>query len=66
MQYTDKQRAMDLATGHARSGLSEAKVSRARQLLDQGWTWAQVASELGVATSTLRKSIGTYEEIGGD
>ena len=66
LNYTDKNRAKDLATGHARTGLSDAKVSRARQLLNQGWTWAQVASELGVAPSTLRKSIGTYEEIGGD
>lgn len=66
LRYTDKNRAKDLATGHARTGLSEAKVSRARQLLDQGWTWAQVASELGVSASTLRKSVGTYEEIGGD
>ena len=67
LRYTDKNRAKDLATGHARTGLSEAKVSRARYLLeDRKWTWAQVASELGVSASTLRKAMSTYEEIGGD
>lgn len=37
--------------------MTDAKVSRAKQLLDKGYTYAEVASALGVSTSTISNAI---------
>lgn len=45
------------ATPRTRTGLSDSKISRARQLLNSGYTQAEVASTLGVSSSTLSTAL---------
>lgn len=45
------------ATPRDKRGISEAKVSRARALLDRGYTWDEVADAVGVSVSTLQKEL---------
>jgi hypothetical protein len=46
-----------LATPRKTTGLSTAKLSRAKALLNAGYTWAQVADAVGVSVTTLRNNI---------
>lgn len=66
LRYTDKNEARALATGKVPTGLSEAKLARARQLLEQGRTQAQVAEELGTSVTTLRRELDNFKGIGGE
>lgn len=65
LRYTDKAAVKKLASGRQTPALNAAKRSRARALLDYGWTQGQVAEELGVSVSTLTKELGNFIEIGG-
>ncbi len=58
LRYTDtdalRQRATPKASGR---GLSSASVTRARNLLDNGYTQSEVAKALGVSVSTLNREL---------
>lgn len=58
LKYADMDRVRELATPRE-SSMTPAKVSRARTLLKNGYTPAQVAQSLGVSVSALR--YGLYE-----
>lgn len=53
LRYADMDRVRELATPR-QNPMTPAKVSRAKALLDKGYTIAQVAQSLGVSTSALR------------
>lgn len=59
LKYTDvdalRQRATPRISGR---GLSSGTRSRARSLLNNGYTQSEVASELGISVSTLNKELG--------
>lgn len=55
----DKVRA--LATPRAEVKMTTVKTSRARQMLDSGYTPAEVADALGVSTSTLQRALNPTE-----
>jgi hypothetical protein len=44
------------------SKLSSSKLSKARTLLDNGYTYAQVAKSLGVSTATLTEELGVRKK----
>lgn len=46
-----------LATPRSSSGLSTAKLSLAKQLLNSGYTQAEIAERFGISVSTLSKSL---------
>ena len=46
-------RVKQLATPKPRTKMTSAKITRARLLLDKGYTIAEVADSLGVSTSTI-------------
>lgn len=48
-----------LATPQQSSALSSAKVARANLLFDKGYTYAEVASSMGVSVAALRSAINT-------
>lgn len=50
-------RVKQLATPRPSVKLTSSKLSRARTMLSNGYTYAQVASQLGVSTSTLYKNV---------
>ena len=58
LKNANADRVRELATPRPTTKLSSAKISRAKVLLDRGYTQAQVAASLGVSTSTLNKEIG--------
>jgi DNA-binding transcriptional regulator GbsR (MarR family) len=63
LRYVDKNEAKDLALGKSKTGLSDAKLSAARQMLDrEDLTWSDVASRLGVSVSTLQAAIKADNE----
>lgn len=53
-----KERAMPRTT----AAVSSTKLSRAKALLDRGYTWAEVSDAVGVSVSTLEKEIGAKAE----
>ena len=57
LKNTDLDKLKELATPRASKGLSDAKLSRARSLLDHGYTLAEVAEAVGVSVSTLEKNV---------
>lgn len=57
MRYSDLDALKERATPREARGMTPAKVSRARALLNAGYTQADVADLLGVSTSTLNKAI---------
>lgn len=54
----DKDRVKQLATPKSNSGLSSAKVARARSMLARGYSQADVADMLDISVGTLVKAIG--------
>lgn len=52
------ERIRELATPRAHKGASPGKVARAKSMLAQGHTQADVADALGISVSTLLKAIG--------
>lgn len=57
IQYSDKNEIKKLAMPRTTVGMSGSAKSRARLLLNSGFTLHEVASELGVSTSTLTKEL---------
>lgn len=57
LNNADMDRVKKLATPRP-SGMSASKVSRARTMLSNGYTYAEVAEALGVSTSTISQELG--------
>ena len=57
IQYSDKNEIKKLAMPRTSSGMSGTAKSRARLLLNSGFTLAEVAEDLGVSTTTLTKEL---------
>lgn len=54
----DSKRVRELATPRTSKGLSAAKISRAKSMLNQGYSQAEVADKLGISVSTMMRAIG--------
>lgn len=57
LNNTDLDRVKQLATPRSISGLSTAKLSRAKSMLNSGYSQADVADALGISVSTLSKAL---------
>lgn len=57
LRYTNIDSLRERATPRNSRGLSVAAKSRARTLLDKGYTYAEVAEDLGVSVSTLNREL---------
>ena len=57
LRYTNIDDLRARATPRANKGMSAAARSRARDLLNKGYTYAEVAEDLGVSVSTLNKEL---------
>lgn len=57
LNNTDMDKVKQYATPRTNKGMGTAKVSTARAMLKNGYTWAEVAEHLGVSTTTLRKNL---------
>ena len=57
LQNTNLDQVKQLATPRTSVGISPAKISRAKSMLNSGLTQSEVAEALGVSTSTLSKSL---------
>lgn len=57
LQNSDLDRIKSLATPRTKLTMTPTKVERARSRLEAGYTLSEVASDLGVSTSTLSKSL---------
>ena len=55
LQNTDTDRVKELATPRPDRGLSVGDVARAKSMVAQGFTQAQIAEQLGVSTSTISR-----------
>lgn len=58
LRYTDTEVIRKYATPRRSREVSSAVKARARTLLNMGFTQAQVADELGISVSTVRKELG--------
>lgn len=58
LKNADKARIKQLATPRSYSGLSSARVARAKALLKKGYSQADVADMLDISVSTLVKNVG--------
>jgi len=61
LQYADLQRVKELATPRVSKVMTTSKARRAQDMLELGYTRAQVAQQLGVSLTTLSKSINELE-----
>lgn len=59
LQNTDLDRIKKLATPKAKTTISNAKIARAKALLKRGYTQAEVATSLGISTTTLYDAINS-------
>lgn len=57
LTYADLEKIKELATPKTVVRLTPAKASKARDLLARGYTWAEVASSLGVSVSTIQRDL---------
>lgn len=57
LRNTDIDVVKKYATPRTQTGLSSAKISRAKQLMLAGYTQAEIANKLGVSTSTLSNAL---------
>lgn len=57
LKYTNIDDLKQRATPRANKGMSAAAKSRARTLLNKGYTYAEVADAIGVSTSTLNREL---------
>ena len=57
LQNTDTDRVKQLATPRPDKGLSTGDISRAKSMIAQGYTQAQIADQLGVSSSTISRLI---------
>ena len=53
----DTDRLKQLATPRTTTGMTPAKISKAKSMLSAGYTQAEVADALGTSVSTIRKNI---------
>ncbi|HEI0617249.1 TPA: hypothetical protein SIF56_004462 [Escherichia coli] len=58
LRNADMDKVKKLATPKQPKVLSSGKLSRAKTLLDNGYTYAEVAEAMGVSTTTLRNNLG--------
>lgn len=58
LTYMDKEEILSRTIPRESAGISAAKKSRAKALLNAGFTWAEVADAVGVSESTLRTYVG--------
>jgi hypothetical protein len=62
LDHADLERIKELATPRVEIKMSPAKTSKARTLIDAGYSWAEVADTLGVSVSTVQRALsGTGE-----
>lgn len=61
LKNTDTKRVKELATPRPTTKMSSAKSTRAKLLLDKGYTQAEVAKDLGISVSTLVKTLSEEE-----
>lgn len=66
IRYSDKNELKKRALPRESVGMSATQRSRARILLNNGHPISEVAADLGVSTSTLRKEFNNFINIGGD
>jgi DNA-binding transcriptional regulator YiaG len=59
LRTADMDRVRELATPRTRLVMSPAKIQRARQMADLGFTQAQIARQLGVSDSTITNALNT-------
>ena len=57
LKNTDIDKLRERAMPRSFNGMSTAKVQRAKDMIDRGFTWAEVASALGVSVSTVQRAI---------
>lgn len=57
LRYTDKEDIKRRATPRSTKSISSAALSKARRLLENGYTQSEVAKELGISVSTLNKEL---------
>lgn len=57
LRYTNIDDLRARATPRSNRGMSTASKARAKTLLDRGYTYAEVANELGVSVSTINREI---------
>ena len=57
MNNTDLDKLKDRATPRTVKGMTTAKVARAKSLLEQGYTLAEVSEAIGVSTATITKTL---------
>lgn len=57
LKYTNIDDLRSRATPRTSKGMSKTAIARARSLLNSGYTYAEVAKELGVSVSTLNKKL---------
>jgi len=57
LSNTDLDKLKERATPRNNKSLNSAALSRARSLLNRGYTWAEVSEQVGISVSTLQKQI---------
>ena len=53
----DKVRELSMPKESSTNGMSDAKVARAESMLERGYTWQEVANQMGVSVSKLQNAI---------
>jgi DNA-binding CsgD family transcriptional regulator len=66
LNNTDLKLIKEYATPRTKTGLSTAKLSKARLLLSRGYTQAEIAQMLGISVKTLMNAVNDTKEDGGD
>ena len=66
IRYSDKNELKARALPRERTGMTPSLRSRARILLQKGYTPSAVAEDLGVSITTLRKEFDNFNNIGGE
>lgn len=61
LTYADLDRIKELATPTVKKTVAPAKLSKAKAMLKQGYTWAEIAQSLGLPASTIQGAISTEE-----
>lgn len=61
LNNTDLDLIKQYATPRSKTGLSDAKISKARLMLDAGYTQAEVADSIGVSVSTLSSALRSID-----
>ena len=66
LQNADLDRVKQLATPRKSTTMSPARVNRAKNMLKQGYTQAEVADHLGVSTAVINKYVDVKNETKGE